>query len=70
MIASVTGGARAGDASTATINILANDAPHGVVSLNTTLFVILEEEEEYIARIPLKREFGQIGDLQVLYEAS
>lgn len=68
MVASVTGGARAGDASTATINILPNDAPHGVVSLNSTQYVILEEEDEYIARILLKREFGNLGDLRVRCE--
>ena len=44
MIASITGGARTGDASIATVGILPNDAPHGVVSLQESNFVISEEE--------------------------
>ena len=47
MIASITGGARAGDASIATVGILPNDAPHGVVSLQESHFVIAEEEYNY-----------------------
>ncbi|KAI6651569.1 hypothetical protein LOD99_5177 [Oopsacas minuta] len=70
MIASVTGGARAGDASIATINILPNDAPHGIVSLNSTHFIIPEEEQPYLARIALKREFGNLGDLQITYNTT
>ena len=66
MIASVTGGARAGDASTATIAILPNDAPHGVLSFNLSLYEISEEENDYTARIAIKREFGSLGDLQVM----
>lgn len=67
MIASVTGGARAGAASTATVNILPNDAPHGVVSFSSAQFMASEGEESSVARIPLDREFGSVGDLQVAY---
>ena len=66
MVASVTGGARAGDASTATVAIQPNDAPHGVISFNLSQYVIPEEESNYTARIPIKREFGSLGDLQVV----
>ena len=66
MIASITGGARTGDASIATVGILRNDAPHGVVSLQESHFVIAEEEYNYTAMIPVKREFGNLGDLQVI----
>ena len=67
MIASVTGGARAGESSTAVVNILPNDAPHGVVSFSSAQFVVNEEEESYVARISLDREFGSLGDLQVIH---
>ena len=65
MIASITGGARTGDASIATVGILPNDAPHGVVFLQESHFVIAEEEYNY-TMIPVKREFGNLGDLQVI----
>ena len=66
MIASITGGARTGDASIATVDMLPNDAQHGVVSLQESHFVISEVEDNYTAMIPVKREFGNLGDLQVI----
>ena len=66
LIASITGGARTGDARIATIGIRPNDAPHGVVSIQESHFVIAEEEYNYTAMIPVKREFRNLGELQVI----
>lgn len=54
-LSSVTGGARIGDISSATVTILANDNPYGFVAFENPTFVTNEEDNTSIAVIPVLR---------------
>ena len=56
-----TGGARiAGSSSVASVDILPNDNPYGIISFNSSTFVAFEESTESMATVPVVRRYVRI----------
>ena len=51
----MTGGARIGESSSATVMILANDNPYGFVALEVLTLVTAEENNDSVALVPVVR---------------
>ena len=54
----VTGGARIGENSLATVMILANDNPYGFVALEVPTLITTEEDNDSVALVPVVRRYS------------
>ena len=54
----VTGGARIGESSLATVMILANDNPYGFVALEVPTLITTEEDSDSVALVPVVRRYS------------
>lgn len=57
-LTSATGGARIGSSSSASVEIVSNDNPYGVVSFNTSTFAATEAGTDSLAMVPVVRRYG------------
>ena len=51
----MTGGARIGESSSATVMILANDNPYGFIALEVPTLITTEEDSDSVALVPVVR---------------
>ena len=57
-LTSATGGARIADSSSASVEILPNDNPYGVVSFSTSTFAATEAGADSLAMVPVVRRWA------------